>query len=194
MAKPVQKKPSKTLLVDGYNVIRAGFLYEQLTQRTPDYSQDAFNAAREALLSDVAGFAAREYAATVVFDGAANPGSRGERQRFGTIEYLFSPYGTSADTVIEDLAHKAAEAGREVLVVSSDATLQWTVFGHRVVRMSAAGFCDELEAVRKGLKEVVTPGSPGVYTPAEKNTLADRINPRVRAELERLARERKKGQ
>lgn len=192
MVKPAHKQPSKTLLVDGYNVIRAGFLYEQLTQRTPDHSQDAFNAAREALLSDVVGFAGREYAATVVFDGAANPSSRGERQRFGTVEYLFSPYGTTADTVIEDLAHKAAEANREVLVVSSDATLQWTVFGHKVVRMSAAGFCEELEAVRKGLEEVTTPGSPGVYTPAKKNTLADRINPQIRAELARRAREQEK--
>ena len=63
--------PMRTLIVDGYNVIR----------RTPPYRQlaedDDFDAARTALVSDVAAFAHGEWRATVVFDGHANPHSDG---------------------------------------------------------------------------------------------------------------------
>ncbi|MDR1088865.1 MAG: NYN domain-containing protein [Coriobacteriales bacterium] len=175
----------KVLLVDGYNVIRSGFLYQHLASDSPDHSQDAFNAAREALLGDVAGFAGREMRATVVFDGAGNPGSGGERQSFGPVAYLFSPFGVSADTIIEQRAKAAAKEGLEVLVVTSDATLQWTVFGARVTRMSADGFCEEVLALRQSLEEL---SAPGANTPTIKNTLAERIDPEISARLERFAR------
>lgn len=185
MKKPDAHTPAKVMLVDGYNVIRAGGRYSHLTEQTPDHSGDAFNAAREALLSDVASFAGREFAATVVFDGAGNPGSRGERQRFGTIGYLFSPHGITADTVIEELANKAAKEGKEVLVVTSDATLQWTVFGGKVVRMSAAGFSEEVDALHKSLEDKK---APSLETPPIKTTLGERIDPEVSALLERFVR------
>jgi len=178
-------KKAKVLLVDGYNVIRAGGHYEHLLEQSPDHSQDVFNAAREALLMDVLSFAGKDYATTVVFDGAGNPGSAGQRQSFGTIEYLFSPYGVSADTIIEKLASKAANEGLEVLVVSSDATIQSTVFGHRVARMSAAGFYNEVESLRDNLNEHTAQGS---NNPAQKNTLADRIDPEVSEKLKRFVR------
>lgn len=185
MTQSMRHTPKKILLVDGYNVIRAGHLYEHLTQRAPDHSQDAFNAAREALLGDVASFAGREYQATVVFDGAGNPGSEGKPVSFGTIEYLFSPHGVSADTIIENLAHRAADAGKEVTVVTSDATLQWTVFGRSVVRMSAAGFCDEVDTLRKNLESRASVQPEGTTI---KNTLGERIDPRVARALERYVR------
>ena len=177
------------MLVDGYNVIRAGSRYLHLAEQTPDHSQDAFNAAREALLSDVASFAGREYKATVVFDGAGNPSSAGERKTFGTVEYLFSPHRVSADTVIEELAHKAVQKGKEVLVVTSDATLQWTVFGHKVVRMSAAGFCEEMQAIRQSLDEISCQDSNFI---ARKTTLGERIDAEVAAKLEELTRKKGK--
>ncbi|GHT78218.1 ribonuclease [Actinomycetota bacterium] len=179
----------KVLLVDGYNVLRAGTRYSHLiSAEKPDHSSDAFNAGREALLGDIAAFAGREYQATVVFDAAGNPKSRGEPQSFGGINVVFSPSGTSADSVIEAMAREAAAQNKEVLVVSSDANVQWTVMGRQVQRMSAAGFCNELEAESQELTELITPGSPGVNTPATKNTLADRLDPKTRAALEQLAR------
>lgn len=183
-----EQSPTKVLLVDGYNVIRAGCRYAHLTSSAPDHSQDAFNAAREALLSDVLCFAGREYAATVVFDGAGNPGSEGLRQCYGTIEYLFSPHGVTADTIIEEQSNKAAKEGKEVLVVTSDANLQWTVVGGHVVRMSAAGFCEEVEVLRKSLEELAASGSLEAHAPTIKNTLAERIDPQIAAELERYVR------
>ncbi len=185
MTASAHQSPRKVLLVDGYNVIRAGHFYEHLVAHTPDHSQDAYNAAREALLSDVASFAGREYEVTVVFDGAGNPGSEGERQSYGPIKYLFSPYGVTADTIIEKLATAAAHKGREVLVVTSDATLQSTVFGRTVTRMSALGFCQEIEQLHQSLEELSAPASTA---PTQKNTLAERIDPEVSEKLRRLLR------
>ncbi|MCL2808119.1 MAG: NYN domain-containing protein [Coriobacteriia bacterium] len=185
MKDSLKQKPSKVLLVDGYNVIRAGGNYECFARQAPDHTQDTFNAAREALLSDVANFAGREYKATVIFDGAGNPGSRGEEQVFGSVKYLFSPAGTSADTIIEKLANNAANKGLEVLVVSSDATIQSTVFSHRVTRMSASGFCNEIESLRGCLDELAAPTNIAV---ARKNTLAERLDPKVAEKLKRMVR------
>lgn len=183
MASSSENKPIKILLVDGYNVIRAGNAYAHLLEQTPDHSQDTFNAAREALLLDVVNFAGREYQATVVFDGAGNPGSAGEKQAFGPIVYLFSASGVSADTVIEKLAHKAALEGAEVLVVSSDATIQSTVFGSKVTRMSASGFYNEIAALHANLDDMSAAGGKAV---ASKNTLADRLDEQTLAKLRSL--------
>ena len=60
---------------------------------------------------------------------------------------MFSPYGSSADKVIEKLAHEAREKRIETLVVTSDATIQDTVFGGGIDRMSANGFSLEMESL-----------------------------------------------
>jgi predicted RNA-binding protein with PIN domain len=80
----------RTLIVDGYNVIR----------RTPPYRQIAendFDAARSALVSDVAAFAHGEWNATVVFDGHGNPHSDGLPHEVSGVTVVFSPFGVDAD-------------------------------------------------------------------------------------------------
>jgi predicted RNA-binding protein with PIN domain len=171
----------KVLLVDGYNVLRSSVFYSHLTEGMPDHTHDAFNLARQTLLTDVATFAGREYEATVVFDGGGNPLSTGEPRIVAGIRVIFSPAGVSADSVIEELAHAAVGQGREVLVVTSDAATQWTVLRGRVTRMSAAGFAGEIRSVRQELTEVVE-------QQMSKRTLAQRLDPRTRETLERLAR------
>ncbi len=74
-------------------------------------------------------FAGREWRAIIVFDGAQNEFSRGEVEKVGGVQIMFSPSGQSADKVIEKLAHDARERMIETLVVTSDATIQDTVFG-----------------------------------------------------------------
>jgi predicted RNA-binding protein with PIN domain len=100
------------------------------------------------------------------------------------IRVLFSPAGVSADSVIEELARAAAGQGREVLVVTSDAATQWTVLGRKVTRMSAAGFADEMQGIRRDIEDAVC-----VRT--DKRTLAGRLDEDVRTALERMARGRK---
>ena len=171
----------KTLLVDGYNVLRSSSFYAHLTEATPDHTHDDFNAARHVLISDVATFAGRDYDATLVFDGGGNPGSIGEPQSVAGIKVIFSPAGTSADSVIEELAHKAVEQGREVLVVTSDAATQWTILRGKVTRMSANGFAEEMHGIHQGVVE-------GAEQKVNKRTLADRLDSRTREALERMIR------
>ena len=47
----VSKQRKKLLIVDGYNVLRSGSRYRKITG--PDYTDDAFNTARERLINGV---------------------------------------------------------------------------------------------------------------------------------------------
>jgi predicted RNA-binding protein with PIN domain len=171
----------RVLLVDGYNVLRSSGAYSHLTAETPDHTHDAFNRARQTLISDVATFAGRDFEATVVFDGGGNPASTGEPRIIAGVAVVFSPAGTSADSVIEGLARAAVEKGREVLVVTSDAATQWTVLGKKVTRMSAAGFVDEMTGVHQEVREVAE-------RQGGKRTFAERIDSATREALERMVR------
>ena len=135
---------------------------------------------REALISDVAAYAGSEYKAIIVFDAADNPESAGKTQTIGGVKVMFSPYGSSADKVIEKLSHDARERRAEVMVVTSDASIQDAGFGGGVDRMSANGFrleMDDLadEADRDSSLQV-----------SRKNTVADRLNPEVLAKLKAM--------
>ena len=135
------KTRKKLLIVDGYNVLRSGSRYKRIT--SPDYTDDTFNTARERLINDVINFAGRDYKAVIVFDGAQNEFSSGSTEKRAGVQIMFSRAGESADKVIEKLAHDARERMIETLVVTSDATIQDTVFGGGVDRMSADGFSGE---------------------------------------------------
>ena len=173
---PRQRK--KLLIVDGYNVLRSGSRYQRIDD--PDYTDDWFNAARDALVNDVINFAGREWRAIVVFDGGGNANSAGEAQTVGGVRIVFSPAGQSADKVIEKLAHDARERQVETLVVSSDATIQDTVFGFGIDRMSAEGFSRELGAY---YEEARLDDTPRV---SKKNTVAERIPADTLAKLMRM--------
>ena len=166
------------LIVDGYNVIRNNKRYDGLG---PDYDgSQAWNKARDTLVNDAALFAGKDFdKCIVVFDGAGNAQSTGRPKKQAGIEVIFSPAGVSADSVIEKLAHDAREKDFEVVVVSSDFTIQSTVFGGGVTRMSAAGFASagsELEDAWKDEKN----------KPVTKNTIAARLDSETRAKLEAM--------
>lgn len=173
------KDRNRRLIVDGFNVLRSGSRYKDIDQAgpNPDYDHDWFNRAREALVNDVVHFSGREWRATVVFDGGGNVESTGESHYIGGVEVVFSASGSSADKVIEKLAYEAREHGMEVLVVTSDATIQDTVFGLGVDRMSAEGFSIEMDRYHA---DAVLDDSPKV---AIKRTVADRIDSETLAKL-----------
>lgn len=175
-------KRRKLLIVDGYNVLRSGSRYRHLRDASPnpDYADDAFNRAREALINDTVAYAGRDFDAIIVFDGGQNALSTGQVERVAGVRIMFSSAGTSADKVIEKLAWEARERGVETLVVTSDATIQNTVFGGGVDRMSANGFSF---AVETSEHEYEMDNSPKA---AVKNTLADRLDPATRAKLAAL--------
>lgn len=174
------KHRNKLLIVDGYNVLRSGSRYRHLRDN-PDYTDDVLNKSREALLKDVIAFAGHDYRnAVIVFDGGDNEYSDGKADTIGGVRIVFSPAGSSADKVIEKLAHDAGERGVEVMVVTSDAAIQDTVFGGGVDRMSADGFSHEAEMMDE---ETHLDASPVV---AHKRTVADRIDPETLRKLKAL--------
>ncbi len=164
----------RTLIVDGYNVIR----------QTPPYkaiAEDDLDTARLALISDVAAFAHGEYRTTVVFDGHLNERSDGRPHCIAGVTVIFSRYGIDADSVIESLSRAAREAGDEAIVVTSDAQTQWTVLGGTVARMSSAEFAGEIRAEDAEWREHAPAGN-------SKGRLEDRIDSGVREQLYRWAR------
>ncbi len=173
------KKRNKLLIVDGYNVLRSGQRYVHM-RRDADYTHDRFNKVRESLISDVAAFAGSEYKAIIVFDAADNPESAGKSERVGGVKVVFSPYGSSADKVIEKLAHDARENRLEVMVVTSDATIQDTVFGGGVDRMSANGFSLEMEDLGDEARRDRT------IEVHRRATVADRLSPEVLEKLKAM--------
>ncbi|MCD8316948.1 MAG: NYN domain-containing protein [Eggerthellaceae bacterium] len=166
----------RLLLVDGYNVLRSGYMYKRLSEG-PDYTDEAFNTSRDLLINDVINYAGANTSAIIVFDGAQNALSEGKRQKIGNIEIIFTAHGQSADKVIEKLARDARERNVETMVVTSDSTIQDTVFGGGVDRMSANGFCLE---VQDYYREVELDNTPKI---AKKNTIAERIPKETLAKL-----------
>lgn len=170
----------RILIVDGFNVLRSGSRYKNISLNMPDYDHDWFNRAREMLINDVVHFAGHEWRATIVFDGGGNEESTGEARKVGGVRIVFSATGSSADKVIEKLAFESREKGYEVMVVTSDATVQDTVFGLGVDRMSAEGFSLEVD---RYYDEARRDESPKVAT---KRTVADRIDAGTLAKLKAL--------
>lgn len=176
------KQRRKLLIVDGYNVLRSGSRYRHLRDAgpNPDYADDSFNRAREALINDVVAYAGHESDAIIVFDGGRNEFSDGSVERIAGVRIVFSRAGDSADKLIEKLSRDARERGIETMVVTSDATIQNTVFGFGVDRMSANGFSS---AVALSDHEYQLDLSPQT---AVKNTVAERLSSESRTRLEKL--------
>ena len=174
------KDRKRILIVDGFNVLRSGSRYKNVSLDMPDYDHDWLNRARETLINDVVHYSGRDCRSIIVFDGGGNAESTGDPQTVGGVEVIFSPAGSSADKVIEKLAHEGRENGFEVLVVTSDASIQDAVFGQGVDRMSAEGFSIEVE---RYYHEATLEGSPKV---AEKRTVEDRIDADTIAKLKAL--------
>lgn len=173
------KVRKRLLIVDGYNVLRSGSRYSRIT--FPDYTDDTFNQARERLINDVIAFAGMNTDPIIVFDAADNSYAAKESDtKIGPVRVIFTRRGHSADSLIERLAHDAKEAGRETLVVSSDASIQDAVFGGGVDRMSAEGFSQEMEMHERAVHE---DESPEV---SEKRTLAERIDPKIADALRQM--------
>ncbi len=143
------------LVVDGYNIIHADTRYERLIfDRSDDpYSHDVYDAARTALIADVAAFAQGRYEPVIVFDGAGNVNPDRPNLPQAGVRIEFSPTGVSADTIIQRLCTDAREHGRACSVVTSDGTVQATVMGKGVTRISARMFLGEVKQVDADVEE-----------------------------------------
>lgn len=182
------------LVVDGYNVIYgtpryqglidehagAGALADVAYLSRDPYGHDPFERAREALATDVAAYAQGTYEPVIVYDGAQNLSSeRPDLPRAG-VRVVFSRTGESADTVIERLVTKARHENREVLLVTSDNTIRFTVGGVPVTSVSSQLLAIDIGHVERDAEVAREERSHGHMT------LADRLSPDAREKLRKM--------
>lgn len=182
------------LMVDGYNVIYGTTRYQGLIDehagagaladvahlsRDP-YGHDPFDRAREALIADVAAYAQGSYEPVIVFDGAGNLSD--ERPNFSSagVRVVFSRTGESADTVIERMVTKARHENRDVLLVTSDNTIRFTVGGVPVTSISSQLLATDIGTVERDAQVAHQERSHG------RMTLEDRLSPEQRDKLRKL--------
>lgn len=125
------------VIVDGYNLLHAHPVYASRVKADLD-------GARAHLVADLAGYATGGPRTIVVFDGGGNPASDGTPHHLGQLTVIFSPAGTSADTVVEGLAARFRERGEGALVVTSDVATRETVRSGSVSVLSSDAFAADL--------------------------------------------------
>ena len=182
------------LVVNGYNVIHgnvrsqalidehagAGALADVAHLSRDPYGHDPYERAREALVTDVAAYAQGSYEPVVVYDGAGNLNPERPNRPVAGVEVVFSRTGESADTVIERLVTKARGEGRDVLLVTSDNTIRFTVGGIPVTTVSSQLLAADIEIVDRDVSVSREERTHG------RLTLADRLDPATRAKLDKL--------
>lgn len=198
------KRKLPLLAVDGYNLLHATPAYlalmnERETGRAPggslasgpsdpmtradrayNLSSDPFEAAREAMVADVAAYAQGDYDAVLVFDGANNVSDARPQIKAGGVRVVFSRAGESADSVIERLVTQAKEEGREAVVVTSDSTIRATVHGEHVSFLSSDLIARDVATMNEGIQKEREERS---YA---RMRVSDRLDPETRAKLDRL--------
>lgn len=182
------------MVVDGYNVIYGTDRYQSMIDehagagaladvahlsRDP-YGHDPFDVARAALVADVAAYAQGTYDPVIVFDAAGNLSA--ERPNFSRagVHVVFSARGESADTAIERLVTKARLEMRDVLLVTSDNTIRFTVGGIPVTTVSSQLLAADIEVVEREA-HVARDERTHMHM-----TMEDRIDPATREKLWRL--------
>lgn len=179
------------LVVDGYNVIYgttryagmidehagAGALADVASLSRDPYGHDPFERAREALITDVAAYAQGSYEPVIVFDAAGNlSDERPDFSRAG-VRVVFSRTGEDADAVIERLATRARHNNRDVLLVTSDNTIRFTVGGVPITTISSQLLAHDIEQVSA---DVEVAREERTHS---RMTLGDRLSPEAREKL-----------
>ena len=149
----VAKKPAadaaprpQCLIVDGYNCI---FAWEELKA----ISAYDIGVARDRLVDILCNYAAFTHEEVmVVFDGYNVKGNRGEVMRVHNVDVVYTKEHESADIYIQKLV---SEIGRKknVRVVTSDALIQISALHHGALRVSAAEFEEQVDAVDEKIAE-----------------------------------------
>lgn len=189
------------LLVDGYNIINS---WPELLQLMEDCIEDARDRLIH-LLNNYAGFKVCKI--IVVFDGHMVKDNRGERYLDNQVEVVFSPWGISADQVIEREVGLLLKGGRgkrgkslkdipqdqkqpqlnqlsrQVYVATSDKLQQEIIWTKGAYRLSAPELLAEVEKANKEHKEIFDLKNPG-----RRNYLEANLDCKVRDQLEKIRR------
>lgn len=164
------------LLVDGYNIINA---WPELN----DAKNTSLEAAREKLLDMMADYAGHTgVTVIVVFDAHQVEKNRRTKYIKNGVEVVFTKEGETADHYIEKLADALGQE-EKVRVATSDWIEQQIVMGRGAIRVSARDLYKEVKELieKRRAREERNKSRPGV--------LGDRIDPKIREILEKIAEE-----
>lgn len=170
----MKKRPH--YLVDGYNLIHA---WQEIN--TNDLAT-----AREFLIRNLQEYGAYEkFEITLVFDAARSENEERKEVYDEFFRVIYSAYNVSADSVIERLSYEEVRKGREVHVVSSDATIETVILGTGAYRHPSREFCRAIKRAKQHLRKEYL---GNVKLPVIRNEVGDRIGADVFAKLEQLRR------
>lgn len=136
------------LLVDGYNII---FAWDELNK----LSKVNLDSARMSLLEimcNYQGFMGGQL--IVVFDAYKVKGNKGSVEKYKNIYVVYTKEAETADQYIEKTVHSIGKKHR-VTVATSDRLEQMIILGDGAVRMSAAGFKDEVERTVRDIRSII---------------------------------------
>ncbi|MEG0255212.1 MAG: NYN domain-containing protein [Vagococcus sp.] len=133
----------QVLFVDGYNMIGAWPILEQLKK------QDKLADARDTLLFMLSNYAKYEgIEIIVVFDAQFVPGIQQTYREFG-VTVIFTKEEETADTYIEREAAEKINPLTHVRVATSDMAEQWIIFSKGALRVSARELYKKLKESEK---------------------------------------------
>ncbi len=139
-AQLLENQKTRTMIVDGYNVI---FAWEDLN----DLAQTDLDGARNRLMSILSNYAAfTKRDVTLVFDAYKVPGNVGHEFKYNNINVVYTKEHETADVYIEKLI---ATMGRDprARVVTSDGLIQLSAVRSGIFRMSASEFEREVNGI-----------------------------------------------
>lgn len=147
------------LLVDGYNVI---FAWDELKTVAAEH----LDAARRELCDLMSNYQAfRRCEVIVVFDAYKVKGGIEKVEKYHNIHVVYTKEAETADAYIERTTYQIGREHR-VRVVSSDGAEQIIILGHGALRVSAAGFHEEMLQTTGEIKKIL-----------EKNNLTGKVRP-----------------
>ena len=146
----VSRQPSgpEYLLVDGYNII---FAWDELEAM----ARESLDAARKALcdlLCNYQGY--RKCEVIAVFDAYKVRGGQGSVEKYHSIHVVYTKEAETADAYIERATYELGKRHR-VRVATSDGPEQLIILGHGALRVSAAAFREEVEAVQGQIARIL---------------------------------------
>jgi len=125
------------LLVDGYNVI---FSWDELKT----VAAERLDAARRMLCDLMSNYQSfRKCEVILVFDAYKVKGGTEREEKYQNIHVIYTKETETADSYIERITYQIGREHR-VRVVSSDGAEQVIILGHGALRVSAAGFHEEM--------------------------------------------------
>ncbi len=134
--------------MDGYNII---FAWDELKA----VAQESLDAARKALcdlLCNYQGY--RKCELIAVFDAYKVRGGQGSVEKYHNIHVVYTKEAETADAYIERATYELGKRHR-VRVATSDGPEQLIILGHGALRISAAAFREEVEAVQGQIARIL---------------------------------------